>query len=207
MRKLFLLAIVTTSIGLLAGCGSRGGESARSAQDASTPQLSLQGSSSEENLSTSSQTTYIGEDRAAAIALQDAGIAEEDTAYLRVHLDRDDGFVYYDVDFASQGMEYDYEVQASDGAILKAEREHGDESSVYQNTEKQNGAVLSFEEAKKLVLDRVPGSSDNNMEMELERDDGVLKYEGELYYSGMEYEFEINAENGEFIKWQEEWHD
>ena len=58
-----------------------------------------------------------------------------------------------------------------------------------------------------MVLDRVPGSSDNNMEMELERDDGVLKYEGELYYSGMEYEFEINAENGEFIKWQEEWHD
>ena len=143
------------------------------------------------------------------IALADAGIAEADASYLRVHLDRDDGFIYYDVDFASQGMEYDYAIQVSDGAILKAERDWDDDYRPDGNANQgtQSGSAISYDEAKQLVLDRVPGASDRNLEMELEHDDGILKYEGEVHYNGMEYEFEIHGESGEFIKWHEDWHD
>ena len=143
------------------------------------------------------------------IALADAGIAEADASYLRVHLDRDDGFIYYDVDFASQGMEYDYAIQVSDGAILKAERDWDDDYRPDGNANQgtQSGSAISYDEAKQLVLNRVPGASDRNLEMELEHDDGILKYEGEVHYNGMEYEFEIHGESGEFIKWHEDWHD
>ena len=58
-----------------------------------------------------------------------------------------------------------------------------------------------------MALDRVPGASGADIEMELERDDGFLIYEGEIHYNRMEYEFEIDASTGNFIKWSEDYHD
>ena len=103
-------------------------------------------------------------------------------------------------------MEYDYAIQVSDGAILKAERDWDDDYRPDGNANQgtQSGSAISYDEAKQLVLDRVPGASDRNLEMELEHDDGILKYEGEVHYNGMEYEFEIHGESGEFIKWHED---
>ena len=45
-------------------------------------------------------------------------------------------------------------------------------------------------------------------ELELDRDDGIYQYEGEAYYNGYEYDFEINASSGVIIKWEvdrEDW--
>ena len=208
------------------GCGTEGNQASagdsllQSGESSDSPQIARQEQADSKTLQTSSgeqkaeaqkssQGSDIGEDRAVEIALADAGIAEADASYLRVHLDRDDGFIYYDVDFASQGMEYDYAIQVSDGAILKAERDWDDDYRPDGNANQgtQSGSAISYDEAKQLVLNRVPGASDRNLEMELEHDDGILKYEGEVHYNGMEYEFEIHGESGEFIKWHEDWHD
>ena len=70
-----------------------------------------------------------------------------------------------------------------------------------------DGAALSFEAAKQLALDRVPGAGDRNIELELDHDDGYLIYEGEIHYNHMEYEFEIDASTGNFIKWSEDYND
>ena len=40
--------------------------------------------------------------------------------------------------------------------------------------------------------------------MALDRDDGVYKYEGDIIYNGMEYEFEIDANSGTILEWSEE---
>ena len=40
--------------------------------------------------------------------------------------------------------------------------------------------------------------------MKLDHDDGYLKYEGEVYYNGVEYEFELNAQTGDVLEWSEE---
>ena len=63
---------------------------------------------------------------------------------------------------------------------------------------------ISIEQAKQLVLDRVQGATDSNIRIEQEYDDGVYKYEGELSYEGMEYDFEIDANSGTFLEWTEE---
>ena len=55
-----------------------------------------------------------------------------------------------------------------------------------------------------MVLDRVQGATDSNIRIEQEYDDGVYKYEGELSYEGMEYDFEIDAKTGTFLKWTSE---
>lgn len=65
--------------------------------------------------------------------------------------------------------------------------------------------LIGEAKAKELALAKVSGATEQHIyDFDLDRDNGVLEYEGEIRYNGMEYEFEINAETGEFIKWQEE---
>ena len=67
-----------------------------------------------------------------------------------------------------------------------------------------SGAQISMEEAMRIALDRVPGATEQNISIELERDDGWLIYEGDILYNRMEYEFEIDAQSGTMLKWEEE---
>lgn len=62
-------------------------------------------------------------DEAKAIALQNAGIAETDVLYIDIDYDHDDGRTEWSVSFATQSTEYDYEIAAADGSILKSEQE------------------------------------------------------------------------------------
>ena len=57
--------------------------------------------------------------------------------------------------------------------------------------------------ALKIVLDRVPGATKENIvEFKKDYDDGYLQYEGSLFYDGLEYEFEIDAETGNILDWE-----
>ena len=70
--------------------------------------------------------TLIGEAAAKSAALSHAGVSEADTQRMRVELDRDDGFTYYEVEFRVGRTEYEYEIDAYSGAVLKAERDIDD---------------------------------------------------------------------------------
>lgn len=75
----------------------------------------------------SPSTTYIGEDAALSSALAHAGIT--DTSSLREvkkELDRDDGRVIYEVEFKVGNTEYEYEIDAYSGQVLKADSEIDD---------------------------------------------------------------------------------
>ena len=171
----------------------------------------------------------IGQEEAEKIAFQDAGIQETDTSRLRVSRELDDGRKSYEIEFDSGNKEYSYEIQASDGTILSSDVE-----TIQQNiqTENQQTAqnqqpaetrqpaenqqtteapasqtptpAVSEADAKKAALDRVPGAAEQDLRMELEYDDGRYVYEGDIYYQQKEYEFEIDANNGSFLKWSEE---
>ena len=171
----------------------------------------------------------IGQEEAEKIAFQDAGIQETDTSRLRVSRELDDGRKSYEIEFDAGNKEYSYEIQASDGTILSSDVE-----TIQQNiqTENQQAAqnpqtaetqqpaenqqtteapasqtptpAVSEADAKKAALDRVPGAAEQDLRMELEYDDGRYIYEGDIYYQQKEYEFEIDANNGSFLKWSEE---
>lgn len=63
---------------------------------------------------------------------------------------------------------------------------------------------LSIEEAQDIALARVDGATSQNISIELDRDDGKCVYEGEIFYNKMEYEFEIDANSGNILKWEQE---
>lgn len=173
----------------------------------------------------------IGKDKAAEIAFEDAGLTESDVTRLRVSRDRDDGEDVYDVEFTGGNTEYDYEILASNGEILSVDYEElpaanpadqggqqkqaepqgaeaqGQTGSQGQEGNAQLGSAdvqITLEEASKLALDRVPGASVQDLKIELDYDDGRQKYEGDIIYDQKEYEFEIDANTGDFLEWKEE---
>lgn len=185
----------------------------------------------------------IGREAALEAALNDAGVSESDATRLKVSEDRDDGRKVYEIRFDVAEKEYDYEIQASDGAILSSDvdinenyaaddvlnddsSQTGTDQTVSDQGASQNqtgtqdqagnqdqgntgsgsssGAAISQDEAVQIALERVPGATAQDVRIELDRDDGRYKYEGEIIYNNTEYDFEIDANSGTILEWSEE---
>lgn len=63
---------------------------------------------------------------------------------------------------------------------------------------------ISLEEATQIALERVPGATEQNISIHLDFDDGWYIYEGDIIYNRMEYEFDIDANTGTILKWEQE---
>ena len=68
----------------------------------------------------------IGHAKAKSIALNHAGVSENEAYDMEIELDDEDGALVYEVEFKSGNMEYSYEINAATGAILKHETEIDD---------------------------------------------------------------------------------
>ena len=193
MKKYIAAAAVSMVVlGALTGCGNSG------------------------NSGSGAGSADIGRDAALETALNDAGVSEADTSRLKVSEDMDDGRKVYEIGFDVAEKEYDYEIQASDGAILSSDVETNEGYTAAQGSSSQNDtsgqnagagtsdAAVSQEEATRIALDKVPGATEQDIRINLDYDDGRQKYEGDIIYEQMEYDFEIDANTGEVIEWSEE---
>lgn len=68
----------------------------------------------------------VSKEEAKAAALKHAGLSENEVNRYRAELDRERGGLVYEIEFESGKYEYDYEVSADDGRVLKAEKEYRD---------------------------------------------------------------------------------
>ena len=144
--------------------------------------------------SNASDTSDISMQQATEVALQDAGFSSSEVESLSGNLDSDDEVRHYDVRFVSQGMEYDYEIKASDGTILEKDREAVETHSSSQNVSlpaesstMTDSDFISIDEAKSIAL-QVSGVDASNAvftEAELNVDDGVHIYEIEFISGDM----------------------
>ena len=129
---------------------------------------------------------------------------------------------------ALPGREYDIEIDALTGAVVKWDYERDDHwsGSVGQpETGPQQGTVspqpsqsqqqttstpqpsqsqtqtgqITEQQAQDLVLAQIPGAT--IWEFKREIDDGRTVYKGEAILDGREYEFEIDAVTGDFLEW------
>lgn len=69
---------------------------------------------------------YIGNDKAKNIALTHAGLKASQVSSLSCDLDNEKGVVIYEIEFKYNGEEYDYEIDAVSGKILKNHKEIDD---------------------------------------------------------------------------------
>lgn len=154
-------------------------------------------------------TSAITESRAKSIALNHAGIAEANASGLVVKLDRDDGMLHYDVEFRSGGIEYDYEIKAADGAVLKAEQDVDDDWSPNSAAPSDSktpppaaAAPISRDAAQKAAYAHagVKAAEVSELECELDKEDGRQVYEIEFHVGRIEYDYEIDALTGTILK-------
>ena len=68
----------------------------------------------------------IGYAKAKSVALNHAGVSENQAYDMDIELDDEDGTLVYEVEFQSGNVEYSYEINAATGAILKHETEIDD---------------------------------------------------------------------------------
>ena len=145
----------------------------------------------------SAPASLIGKDKAKEIALAKAPGA----VLVEIELDEDDGVWKYEGELRKGYQEYEFEIDAKTGSVLKW-KEDTDDDVPASSTAASNSAVIGQEKAKQIALAKVPGATLVNIE--LDTDDGKKVYEGELRKGNIEYEFEIDAATGSILKWKED---
>ena len=139
---------------------------------------------------------YIGEAKAKEIALDHAGLSSSQVTFVRAKLDWDDGRAEYEVEFYTNGKEYDYEIDALTGDIRSY-----DYDAEYYAPSTSRDDLIGESKAKAIVQDRAGSTSGTFREFKLDWDDGRAKYEGEYRVGYTEYDFEIDAATGTVLEW------
>lgn len=172
------------------------------------------------------QAEYIGIDAAKAVALEAAGVAEDDAVFSTAGLDKRNGMDYYAVDFTAGGRSYEYDIDAVTGVVIDSSSgggtaetpAAGDDDgtasapaaaspspSAGQTTGGQAAATaVTEEQARETALSHAGLTADQVtfVRSKLDRDDGRLMYDVEFYTSGYkEYDYEIDAATGEILSY------
>ena len=125
-----------------------------------------------------------------------------DAVIKNLSYDYEDGRPVYEIEAYVGYVEYDIEIDANTGSIVKWKEETEDDAAVHQsNAAAGSAGIISDADARALVSSRVPEALIT--ELKLDHDDGVQLYDGEAKQGVYEYEFEIDAYTGEFLKWEE----
>ncbi len=162
------------------------------------------------------ETLLLTQAEAEAIALTHAGVTAGDVTALRSHYDVDDGIPQWDVDFRVGDWEYDYSIHAETGAVLEWDKDYEPVKAVgkpvetqpaeTQPAEAKPAAQITQAQAKAIALEKAGLAEDQarKLEIELDREKGILIYEVEFQSGAYEYDFDINAATGEIIRWHKE---
>ena len=170
---------------------------------------------------TQSATTEPGQitkEEAVSIALKHANLTEDQVTRLHTEFGYDDGRPEYDVDFHYGGWEYDYEIHAVTGDILRSECEPAEPvptkpaktdpptTDPAPVSSQPAADRLTKEQARDIALKHA-GLSVNDvtrLRVEFDYDGGRPEYEVDFRHDGYEYDYEIHAETGRIITWDKD---
>lgn len=161
-----------------------------------------------------SPASYIGEAKAKETALAHACVTPDSITDFQCELDHEDGHMVYEIKFRCGAYEYEYDINASNGSIIKHEKDCDDDyyeehhtDSHHNDSDSSAGDSTSYigkAQAKEIALAHA-GVSAKNIEKykcELDSDDGMMVYEIEFDCADREYSYDINAADGSIIKYE-----
>jgi len=143
--------------------------------------------------------SYIGVNRAMNIALKKVPGANS-SHMKKIHLDRENGRMVYEGEIYYNGQEYEFDIDAVTGDIVKWKVEGVSNNSPYANSNANNSQNITIEKAKSIALAQVRGANQSHFgKIELDHDHGRAVYEIEIFYNNSKYEFDIDASTGKII--------
>ncbi|MCI7160110.1 MAG: PepSY domain-containing protein, partial [Flintibacter sp.] len=139
-----------------------------------------------------SQSAYIGLEAAKEAALKHAGVSASDATFVEAEYDYDDGRMVYEVEFRVKGTEYDYEIDAQTGAVVKYKNEQNGANTSGSSANTSSFIGESAAKAAALKHAGVSESSTKYCNAWLEYDDGRAEcYEVEFMAGNTRYEYKI----------------
>ena len=183
------------------------------------------------SVGSASDKAYIGQEKAKAAATEHAGLSASDVSYFETDMDTENGIMVYEVEFKCNGYEYDYDINALTGDIVKYSKEKDNDYTAVQtpsenqtqqsndknstgsftdNAQSQNTsqpqAKITADKAKEIALSHaeITASDAAFIKAELDYDDGRLIYDIEFVAKNIEYEYEIDADSGKIIDFDKE---
>lgn len=139
-----------------------------------------------------SQSAYIGLEAAKEAALKHAGFSASDATFVEAEYDYDDGRMVYEVEFHVKGTEYDYEIDAQTGAVVKYKTEQNGTNTGSSSANTSSFIGESAAKAAALSHAGVSESSTKYCNAWLEYDDGRAEcYEVEFMAGNTRYEYKI----------------
>ncbi len=164
---------------------------------------------------TASDAEYIGYERAIQVALTHADISNQDITP-QVEMDFDDGEMVYDIEFLVDGREYEYEINARDGVIIDYSQERADDG--YERQEPKSAPIpanptsppqtetgfIGEDAAREIAAAHIGIAPHAEMQVDMDKDDGLYVYEVEFHLDGMEFSYEIDASTGDILSWEED---
>lgn len=125
-----LIGIALLALIFLNGCAAQAAEPDMIAAVTETgqpvPEAAVEQPSAEQPVPTQPAAGKLTADEAKAIALNHAGLTEDQVTGLRTEYDVDDGIPEYEVEFRQGKTEYDYEIHAETGEIRSWDKDLDD---------------------------------------------------------------------------------
>ena len=196
MKKfLSLLTVLALLLTVLAGCQSS--QSAQPSDPVSQQPPATESSAAEPAVADPAPTepavtepaTKITRNEALKIALEDAGLTQDQIHDLDIDLEKENGVLYFDVDFEVENKDYDYEIDAESGQILRKEvptapaQETASSGSSSGSSSTSSGSGTSNrigkEKARDIALQHagLSISQVRDLDVELDKDDGKVHYD------------------------------
>lgn len=155
-----------------------------------------------------SQNAYIGVEAAKTAALKHADFSASQVTFLDAEYDYDDGRMIYEVEFHVNGTEYDYDIDALTGAVVKYQSEKsGTNTSGSSSSSADTSAYIGESAAKTAALNHagVKESSTKYCNAWLEWDDGRPEcYEVEFMVNNTRYEYKIALTSATVLESEQE---
>lgn len=148
-----------------------------------------------------SEKSYIGTDKVKKIISERLKVDISALKRLDIELDYDDGKMVYDVEFYYLNIEYDLEIDAKTGDIIKFESDGEISENELSSIKDNDIKYIGKEKAKEIALKHAKLNENNvkDLDIEFEYKNGIALYEIDFESEKYEYEYKINAITGKII--------
>ena len=152
-----------------------------------------------------SDSAYIGVEAAKSAAFAHAGLDTSQVTMGEVDFDYEDGCMVYELEFYANGSEYEYDIDALTGAVVKSQQESRGSAP---SGGAPSGADIGEQGAKEAALAHAGVSQEQAESLRVKRDfdHGRVEYEVEFWVGATEYEYKIDGSTGAVLEQEQKTH-
>ena len=200
-RLIAISLLALFALGILSGCVAASALQPDAPVNPTETPSSDVPTTANEPASAPTEPQRITAEEAETIALAHAGLDRAAVRYMRTEFDYDNGVPEYEIEFHADTTEYEYDIHALTGAVLRSKKEAEPVAAADVPQVTVPSGYLTREEAIAIAL-KAAGLAEEQVvhrRAELDYENGLPVYEVEFYSGDTEYDYDIHAESGEIL--------